>query len=139
MNSTHKRVIVAIAMAAALLSGCAVQGEPYQRIAVPTQKGVIYVYRLPGFVGGGVAPNVTCGSIENGLGPGGYHPFVEDPGTITCSAHTEATSTVDVEVKPGQEYYVKEEIGVGFFIGRPHLSVVEPDLGHSEIQQCKQQ
>ncbi len=69
MNATHKRVIVAIAMAAALLSGCAVQGEPYQRIAVPTQKGVIYVYRLPGFVGGGVAPNVTCGSIEKGARP----------------------------------------------------------------------
>jgi hypothetical protein len=139
MNSSCKRVIAAISVAAALLSGCAVQGEPYQRIAVPTQKGVIYVYRLPGFVGGGVAPNVTCGSIENGLGPGGYHPYVEDPGTITCSAHTEATSTVDVEVKPGQEYYLKEEIGMGFFIGRPHLSVVDPDFGHTEIQQCKQQ
>lgn len=139
MNSTYNRVIAAIAMAAALLSGCAVQGEPYQRMSVPTQKGVIYVYRLPGFVGAAVTPNVTCGSVENGLGPGGYHPYVEDPGVITCSAHTEATSTVDVEVKSGQEYYVKEEIGMGFFIGRPHLSVVDPDFGHSEIQQCKQQ
>jgi hypothetical protein len=44
-----------------------------------------------------------------------------------------------VPVTRGQESYVKEEIGWGFFVGRPHLYLVDKEAGESEIQGCKLQ
>ena len=50
---------------------------------------------------------------------------------------TEAKSSVTVALKPGEPKYVKGPVGVGFFIGRPNLSVVDPAIALSEIKECK--
>jgi hypothetical protein len=33
--------------------------------------------------------------------------------------------------------YVKGTVGVGFFVGRPNLSVVDPAVALTEIKECK--
>jgi hypothetical protein len=38
----------------------------------------------------------------------------------------------------GQVYYVKGSIGVGVFVGHPHLVLVANDVGEREITACKQ-
>jgi len=40
MNSSCKRVAGAVVLGSLLLGGSAVQGQPYERVAVPAQKGV---------------------------------------------------------------------------------------------------
>lgn len=40
-------------------------------------------------------------------------------------------------MKSGQVYYIKGSLGVGFFVGRPHLMVVPADVGEKEIAECK--
>ena len=69
-------------------------------------------------------------------GRGGYHPYVVDPGTISCNSQTEATTELEIATKAGQEYYVKEEVGWGFLIGRPHLYPMDQGIGQSEIEAC---
>lgn len=51
-------------------------------------------------------------------------------------ARTESESAVTVDVKAGEVYYVKGEVGVGFFVGRPHLRVVPREKGEKEIAEC---
>jgi len=130
----------ASALAVALfLGGCAVSGPPFQRVQIPEGKSVIYAYRPSSIFGAALKPAVSCGAAGFNLARGGYHPFIVDPGTTVCRASTEATSEVDVECKTGEERYVKEEIGWGFFVGRPHLYVMDNATGESEIQDCRLQ
>lgn len=129
------RLVIA---AVVLLAGCAVQGRQFQTMEAPKEKALIYVYRPYSVFGSGLTPTVNCGENGIAIGAGGYHPYVVTPGDTSCNAHTEATSEVRIDVTPGQQYYV-EEIGIGFFIGRPHLSTVAPDVGRAEIQDCKLQ
>jgi hypothetical protein len=130
------RIVIA---AMVFLAGCAVQGREFKAKPIPNEKALIYVYRPYSVLGAVLIPTVNCGENGIAIGPGGYHPFTVTPGTISCNAHTEATSEVEIEARPGEEYYVKEDMGVGFFIGRPHLSTVEPEIGRSQIQACKLQ
>jgi hypothetical protein len=44
---------------------------------------------------------------------------------------------VTLDVKAGGVYYVKGTVGVGFFVGRPHLIVVPQSIGETEITECK--
>lgn len=127
------------AFAIVFLSGCAVSGPPFQKIQIPEGKSVIYAYRPSSFFGAALRPTVSCGQEGVSLGRGGYHPFVVDPGSLVCRAATEATSEVDVRSSAAQESYVKEEIGWGFFVGRPHLYLMDKATGESEIGDCKLQ
>jgi hypothetical protein len=44
---------------------------------------------------------------------------------------------VTIDAKAGQTYYIKGTVGVGVFIGHPHLVVVSGDVGAKEIAACK--
>jgi len=79
------------------------------------------------------ANGVSVVTLKNG----GYYPYIAKPGEIEFSAKTEATSSIKIDIKPGQTYYLKGTVGIGFFIVRPHLVVVPPDVGEKEIAGCK--
>jgi len=114
-----------------------------QRTAIPAGanpegKSVIYAYRPSSIFGAALKPAVSCGAAGFNLAVGGiirssWIPVHRVPGI------DEATSEVDVECKTGEERYVKEEIGWGFFVGRPHLYVMDNATGESEIQDCRLQ
>jgi hypothetical protein len=44
---------------------------------------------------------------------------------------------VTLDVKAGEVYYIKGTVGVGFFVGRPHLIVVPRAIAENEILECK--
>lgn len=123
------------------ISGCATLGPVYQKVdQVPENSGVVYIYRPSGFVGGGVAPTLYTDKGKTPIVkiyPGGYFPYFAKPGEVDFSAATEAESSVTLDIKPGQAYYVKLTIGIGFFVGRPHLIIVSPEVGEKEITECK--
>ena len=128
-----------VCMAALGGVGCAASGPAFQKVTAPTGKSVIYAYRSSSIMGAAIQPAVHCGSDSAVLSRGGYHPFVVDPGAVTCSASTESTAEVNVDAKPGEENYVRESIGVGFFVGRPHLKVMDKQTGEQEASDCKLQ
>ena len=125
-----------LVVAAASLAGCAASGPAFQKAAIPDGKSVVYAYRPNSIFGGAIVPTVTCGSQGVAISRGGYHPFVVEPGAVTCTASTEATSTVRVDARPNEASFVKEKIGLGFFVGRPHLTVMSSDEGEREAGEC---
>lgn len=105
---------------------------------VPKNVGVVHIYRPPSVIGGGVYYDVKANqTIVTTLYNGGYFTYFATPGEIEFSAKTESTSSVTVDVKPGQIYYVKGTVGIGFVVGRPHLSLVSPEIAEKEIAECK--
>jgi hypothetical protein len=52
-------------------------------------------------------------------------------GPTTLWAKTEAKSSVPINVKFGEEYYVKCTIVMGVFVGEPDLRIIENDLGEA--------
>jgi hypothetical protein len=136
---TRSQTLAAGALVILCANACAVSGTPFQNAAAPAGKAVVYVYRPYAFGGGGVRPTVTCGSEGVSLGPGGYHPYLVDPGTVTCHTKTEVSADVDVQATAEQPSYVKEEIGMGFVVGHPHLYLMDSNSGQQEIAACKQQ
>jgi hypothetical protein len=123
-----------------LLSSCATtpEGNPYKELAPPPGKAVVFVYRPATISGVALTPKVQCAGQEAILRPGNYQPFILDPGHIQCvSNYIENTAVVDLDVAPSHDYYVKETIGMGFFVGHVHLATVDPAYGQNETQNCR--
>ena len=136
---TNRIASALLVLASSLTLGCAAGGPAFQKVAIPEGKSVIYAYRPNSIFGGAIVPTVTCGTQGISLSRGGYHPFVIDPGDVTCSASTESTSTVRVDARSNEAAYLQERIGLGFFVGRPHLQVMSPEEGERAAHECKLQ
>lgn len=138
-NKTSFVSVIIILGVALLLSGCASLGPVYQKPdRIPEDKGLVYLYRSSSFVGGGVSYDIKVGEIViTTLYNGGYYPYFAAPGEVELWAQTESKSSVTVDVKAGQTYYVKGTVGIGFIVGRPHLALVSTDVGEKEIVECK--
>jgi predicted small lipoprotein YifL len=140
MTSARRLLLLAMASATLLpLSGCATLGPAYTPDSnAPKDQATVYVYRQPGFVGGAVAYTVSANGKEvSTLPSGGYFVYHSPPGEVEFSAKTEAHTSVTVDAKAGEVYYVKGTVGVGVFVGHPHLVLVEKDVGEKEIVACK--
>jgi hypothetical protein len=129
----------AVVILAVLLAGCAVQGPDYENTPASPAKSAIYLYRPYHSFAGGASPVVNCGDGAVGLGPGGFHRFTLDPGPVHCSVHTEVTTSIDVDAKAGQTYYIRESLWIGFIVPHVHLDPENPEEASAEIQECKEQ
>ncbi len=90
----------------------------------PAGKAQVVFYRPSNFAG--MALTFTVHEGYKGLGRlpnGNYFVWVAEPGQHTYSVQSEATDTLTLEVEAGETYYVQQTIGMGFFMGRPHLTL----------------
>jgi hypothetical protein len=132
-----KALVIVILMGVA--TGCApTLTQVYKKVdAVPTDKAVIYIYRSSG-LGGLVYYDVKAnGKVVTTLYSGTYYPYLSEPGEIEFSAKTEASDSVTLDAKAGQIYYLKGTVGIGFFVGHPHLTVVSAEEAEKDIVDCK--
>jgi hypothetical protein len=131
--------VVAAVAGLALMSGCATTGPAFTKVEnIPAGKGLMYIYRPASFKGAAVSYDVHVkDKVVTNLKNGGYFPYFAEPGENEVWAKTEAKSSVTVDVKPGQTYYVKGGVRMGFAIGRPDLSQQTADVGAAEIAECK--
>jgi hypothetical protein len=134
------RVVIAIALIG--LVGCAASGPKYEEPeAIPSGQGLVYIYRPSKAIGGGVSFDIHTGTKEEDhevttLKNGGYFPLYTPPSELTLWAKTESEASVTLDVKEGETYYVKGTVGVGFFVGRPRLEVVDSETGAREVKEC---
>mgnify|MGYP001592743864 FL=1 len=136
----RKLIITSTLLAAALmLNSCASLGPIYQKVdTIPDGTGLVYIYRSSSIVGCGVSYDVKVGETPvTTLYNGGYYPYFPKPGEVELWAKTESKSSVTLDIKPSQTYYIKGTVGVGLLVGRPHLMVVAPDVAEKEITKCK--
>jgi hypothetical protein len=131
------RSVMALIFGLTLVYGCAVQGNPFDKAAVPPGESVIYVYRPYHYAASLLRPPVTCGEDMARIGPGGYHVFIVPAGEKTeCRVQwTETSDQVEIDGDK-RVYYIREEIGWGVLTGHPHLNPVDADQASGEIQQC---
>lgn len=127
---------IMLAVAAFSLSGCATGTSMYETPGAmsPPAPGMarIVVYRQ-GALGAAVQPVVKVDNADTGRCiPNGVF-YVDVPaGEHFVSAETEVKRSVLVQVKPNEIAYVKCEIGFGFFVGQPKLTLVEASIGRGE-------
>lgn len=122
-----------------LVSGCITTlGPVYSKVdQIPDNVGLIYFYRPAALFSGGLSYDIKSGeTVITTLKNGGYFPYFAVPGEKEFWAKTEVKSSVTLDVKAGQTYYVKGEVGVGILIARPHLMVVAPEIAEREIAHC---
>ena len=122
-----------------LMTGCITTlGPVYSKIEkIPDNAGLVYLYRPSAFFGGGLSYDVKTGeTVITNLKNGGYYPYFSAPGEKEFWAKTEAKSSVTLDVKAGQTYYIKGEVGAFILVPRPHLMVVAPEIAEKEIVNC---
>jgi len=138
-NRNHLKLACLLLWATIHLSGCSVSGPAFKPVdPIPEGKGVVYIYRQPGFAGGGVYGTVTANNTPiTKIKNGGYFPYVANPGPVHFEVSTEATNEADVTVEAGKEKYLKTTVGIGFFVGHLKFSEVSPQIGKAEIGECK--
>jgi hypothetical protein len=122
-----------------LSSGCATLGSAYTPDNhAPKDKATVYVYRPSGFGGAAISYTVSVNGTEVlPLSSGSYFVYYAGPGENEFTAKTEAKTSVTVDIKAGETYYVKGSMGMGVFVGHPHLTQVTNDVGAKEIAACK--
>lgn len=140
MSNFRIRLIgITILLGVSLLCfSCASLGPVYQKIdSIPEGVGLVYIYRPFNLIGSGVVYDVKVGETAvTTLSIGGYYPYFAKPGEVELWAKTESKSSVTLDVKAGQTYFVKGTVGVGILVGRPHLMVVPTEIGEKEIVEC---
>ena len=139
MNYKSSIVMGGFLLGAVMLTGCGASSSAFTPVnPIPAGKGVVYVYRKPSMMGAAVYGTVKAnGQPVTKIRNGGYYPYVGPPGKAHFTVKTEATNEADVMVEKGTEKYLKTTIGMGFFVGHLKFSEVSPEIGRSEIAECK--
>jgi hypothetical protein len=142
-NDLNFKALVAVATLAlaVALTGCATTGAPSNKApaAAPTtqaavsppasaaapsgDKGTVVFFREKKFAGGAVSFKVREGEQELGkLSSGTYFVAAVPSGPHAFIVHSEAKDVLNLEVEPGETYYVQGSISMGLMVGRPNLA-----------------
>lgn len=132
---------------AALLLSLASAQESTQQPTTPAQgasaaaatdsQATVYVYRYKQFVGSALAPSVFCDETELArMENGRFFVAKLAPGKHVFRSNDKQAG-IEVELKPGQQYYIRVELATGFMKGHGRLLSVAPEQGSYEIKNLK--
>lgn len=90
-------------------------------------KGQVVFYRPGSMMGMALGCTVREGEGADEkqiarLGSGKYWVHQADPGKHSYRTESEVTDTLNMEVEPGETYFVKCKLGFGIAAGRPNIS-----------------
>ena len=135
-------LLLFLALAVSVFSQSEKQADTVKPSASPTlaaqeNKVTVYFYRYKQYVGSALEPPVFCddkmiAKMDNGR----YFRAVVDPGKHTFQSN-DKQSGVELDLKNGEEYYIRIEIAAGFWKGHGRLVVVQKEQGAFEIKKLK--
>lgn len=97
----------------------AVVGQP------PEGKGQVVFFRPPSIRGMAVSYKVRETDQELGLLSNGHYFVVPtEPGPHAYVVHSEVKDVLNLEVEPGETYYVRGSVEIGIMAGRPNITPV---------------
>ena len=134
----NKLFVVAVALLT--LAGCASvpKGDPsvdaqLKTFQVGPDKSGIYVYRNESF-GAAVKMDVAIDGQAVGQTAANTYLYKQvAPGKHTITSKAENTETLEVDVKPGSNAYVWQEVKMGVISARNKLHLVDEQKGQSGV------
>lgn len=132
--------------ALALFSACASTSKaPAEKsnaaktFEAPDGRGSVFLYRTGRMVGAAGQLKVMVNNKDaGGTGPGTFFRWDLKPGTYTFSSSTaESSAVVQVEVRAGEIYFLRQDARLGLDSGRVTLKEVSDKKGKSEVQNLK--
>ena len=110
-----------------------------KEFSVPDDKGVVYFYRLNRAVGAAVATQIKINGLDaGGTGPGTYFRWELKPGTYVFTASsTESSAAVELDVKAGDMYFIRQDERLGLSSGRVTIKEVKEKEGKEAVNSCK--
>jgi len=100
-------------------------------------KATVYVYRYKEFVGSALAPSVFCDEVELARAENGRYFTVRlDPGKHSFRSNDKQSGT-ELDMKAGQEYFLRVEIAAGMMKGHGRLVLMSPEQGSYEMKSSK--
>ena len=137
---------LSIALLLFLFTGCASTskstGEKDQaakEFNTNIDKGTIYLYRPGRAVGAAVQTQIKINGIDaGGTGPGTFFKWDLDTGTYVFSCFTsESSAAVELEVKPNELYFLRQDTRIDISDGRGTLKEVDESTGKAAVKKCK--
>lgn len=103
----------------------------------PASKATVHIYRYKQFVGSALSPSVYCDGnqlarMENGR----YFTVTLDPGKHSFTSN-DKQSGIDLEMKAGEEYFIRVELAAGFAKGHGRLILMSREQGSYELKSDK--
>lgn len=111
--------------------------ENKSRLPSDADYAVVYFYRPKNYYGSMIGFKIrmddetVIGRVRNGEK---FEYRIKDFGEHKFWGKTESKSSVIIDVKKGQEYFVRCGINMGIAVGKPEIYLVENDLGISEYE-----
>ena len=137
----NRILILALALATAILSGCA-SGTSFTeyKASIPPlspEKARIYIYRTT-VLGAAITPAVKINGVETSTSKAqGFFYYDCAPGDYIIETSTEVTRRLSLMVTKAQERYVRLNVSLGFLVGHVYPELVDDAVGKKEIQECK--
>ncbi len=102
--------------------------------ATQTEKAKVYFYRYKQYVGSALAPSAYCDEAELArMQNGRYFTVTVAPGKHTFRSN-DKQSGVEVDLKPGQEYFLRVELVTGMMKGHGRVVAVVPEQARFELK-----
>jgi hypothetical protein len=102
--------------------------------ATQAAKAKVYFYRYKQYAGSALAPSVYCDEAELARMQNGRYFVVKlDPGKHTFRSN-DKQSGAEVDLKPGQEYFLRVELVAGFMKGHGRVVAVAPEQARFELK-----
>jgi hypothetical protein len=144
MFSRKSVLLILVMVAVAGLAGCGsipmasteddIRAKSF---AVNPEKAVIYVYR-PESLGFAVPMTVKLDGREGGRTVGQtYFVWEVDPGPHEIASYAEDVVTVKLDTRPGENYYVWQEVKIGVWVARSLLHQVDEEAGRQGVSECR--
>lgn len=141
-----KNLLIPISLIVVFLSGCASTSKAPANMSAEAKsfealqdRGSVYLYRTGRVVGAAGQLNVKVNGMDaGGTGPGTFFKWDLKPGAYTFLSSTgEASAVVQIEVKAGEVYFIRQDARMGIDTGRVSMKEVSDSKGRKEVDGCK--
>jgi hypothetical protein len=131
------RALQFVGLGLLLMTVMAAAQDQVQPSAEKDQKATVYVYRYKQFVGSGLSPSVYCDDVQLArMENGRYFSVAVDPGKHLFRSN-DTQSGIELDVKAGQQYFIRLEIAAGMMKGHGRLILTAPEQARYELQSNK--
>ena len=141
---SRKLLAAGAVLALALASGCASvqmasveQDSAAKTFAVKPGKANIYVYRNENFGAAVKMPVALDGRLVGDTAAKTYLLLEVEPGSHTVVSKTENDSVVTLNAVAGRNYFLWQEVKMGFVTPRSDLKEVDEATGRAGVGECK--